>query len=646
MRNEFAKWEIKTSVFSGRKPQAGNCCDGSTSATLSPSNFSLSGLIGSESFTVTQTAGTYNSKDVATATTVTASLAAGDFTASPGTLASNYTLPATASGAGQITPAALTITANDQAKAFGAALPSLTASYSGFVNGDTSASLTTQPTLTTTATASSPVGPYPITASGAVDANYSISYVSGTLTIIPAIILSPTTLPVATVGVPYSQQLRASGGSGAGYSFAATGLPAGLSLTPLGLLSGTPATAMGLPFMVDVTVTDGAGDTGGQIYPLTVQAEAILGNIVSSLAQSYYGEAVTLTATFSATPTGSAPMTGTVAFYDGNTYLGTEPLIAAGAADLRAVSGTSSLSTSSLSVGNHIITAVYSGDARYSAATVETPVSVEVVAAVTSTTLTASTTAQGTTLAAKLVVTSPGNPPIVGTVSFYDGSTLLGTVPVSNGVAILNVGSLSPGSHSFRAVFSGGGTFSGSASSLVASTDGPQVTNVLRYGFHWQPTYLLINFNGPLDPTSAQNPSNYQILGPAGHRITVVSAIYDPATQTVTLVPAGRLNIHWKYRLTVNGTAPSGLTNPSGILLDGAGNGKPGSNYVTSITWRNLAGKASKLPTLVLVHAAPPRPVVTHTPPQHPKAALHTVAVDHLLVTESLHVRGLLRARR
>ena len=26
MRNEFAKCEIKTSVFSGRKPQAGNCC--------------------------------------------------------------------------------------------------------------------------------------------------------------------------------------------------------------------------------------------------------------------------------------------------------------------------------------------------------------------------------------------------------------------------------------------------------------------------------------------------------------------------------------------------------------------------------------------------------------------------------------------
>ncbi len=64
---------------------------------------------------------------------------------------------------------------------YGAALPSLTASYSGFVNGDTSVSLTTQPTLSTTATAASHVAgsPYSITASGAVDTDYSISYVAG-----------------------------------------------------------------------------------------------------------------------------------------------------------------------------------------------------------------------------------------------------------------------------------------------------------------------------------------------------------------------------------------------------------------------------------------------------------------------------------
>jgi hypothetical protein len=77
----------------------------------------------------------------------------------------------------------LTITANNQSKAYGAALPGLTVSYSGFVNGDTAASLTTAPTVTTTGTASSAVGTYPITASGAADANYTISYVAGTLTV-------------------------------------------------------------------------------------------------------------------------------------------------------------------------------------------------------------------------------------------------------------------------------------------------------------------------------------------------------------------------------------------------------------------------------------------------------------------------------
>ena len=85
-----------------------------------------------------------------------------------------------------VTPAGLTITADDQSKVYGAALPALTASYSGLVNGDTAASLTTPPTLTTTATAGSHVGTYAITASGAACADYTISYVAGTLTVTPA----------------------------------------------------------------------------------------------------------------------------------------------------------------------------------------------------------------------------------------------------------------------------------------------------------------------------------------------------------------------------------------------------------------------------------------------------------------------------
>src|SRR5439155_104862 len=82
--------------------------DGNANAALTAANFSLSGLVGSESITVTKTSGTYNSANVATAATVTASLAAGDFTAGAGTLLANYVLPASASGAGHITAVTLT----------------------------------------------------------------------------------------------------------------------------------------------------------------------------------------------------------------------------------------------------------------------------------------------------------------------------------------------------------------------------------------------------------------------------------------------------------------------------------------------------------------------------------------------------------
>ena len=104
-----------------------------------------------------------------------------------GAVDSDYSISYVA-GSLTVTTAPLTITANNQSKVYGAALPTLTASYSGFVNGDTSASLTTQPALTTTATAASHVAgrPYSITAAGAVETDYSINYVAGALTVTPA----------------------------------------------------------------------------------------------------------------------------------------------------------------------------------------------------------------------------------------------------------------------------------------------------------------------------------------------------------------------------------------------------------------------------------------------------------------------------
>lgn len=84
----------------------------------------------------------------------------------------------------RVNKATLTITADSKSMQEGAAVPELTVTYSGFVNNDTEASLTTPPSVTTTATSASPVGTYPITVSGAVSSNYEFTYVNGTLTVV------------------------------------------------------------------------------------------------------------------------------------------------------------------------------------------------------------------------------------------------------------------------------------------------------------------------------------------------------------------------------------------------------------------------------------------------------------------------------
>ncbi len=83
-------------------------------------------------------------------------------------------------------PPVLLITAQSAAKVYGAPLPDLAASYSGFVNGDTTNNLTSQPVLSTPATAASPIGDYPIRVSGAVATNYHIIFADGTLRILPS----------------------------------------------------------------------------------------------------------------------------------------------------------------------------------------------------------------------------------------------------------------------------------------------------------------------------------------------------------------------------------------------------------------------------------------------------------------------------
>ncbi|MBE9666823.1 MBG domain-containing protein [Mucilaginibacter boryungensis] len=85
-----------------------------------------------------------------------------------------------------VTPAPLTIIADDKIKQYGEPNPVLTASYSGLVNGDSPAQLTIKPIITTPATDISPPGSYPITATGALSPDYTITYVPGTLLIVEA----------------------------------------------------------------------------------------------------------------------------------------------------------------------------------------------------------------------------------------------------------------------------------------------------------------------------------------------------------------------------------------------------------------------------------------------------------------------------
>src|SRR5947199_227001 len=84
-------------------------------------------------------------------------------------------------GSWTVTPVALAITASSTSVAYAANVPPKTASFSGFVYGATSASLTTQPTCTTVYTKGASVagGPYGTSCSGAVDGNYTISYTAG-----------------------------------------------------------------------------------------------------------------------------------------------------------------------------------------------------------------------------------------------------------------------------------------------------------------------------------------------------------------------------------------------------------------------------------------------------------------------------------
>ncbi|MDH5199158.1 MAG: Ig domain-containing protein, partial [Gemmatimonadota bacterium] len=86
------------------------------------------------------------------------------------------------------------------------------------------------------------------------------------LTILPPVVITPATLPGATVGVPYSQTLSAAGGTGT-YSWSGSGLPAWATAT-LPTVGGTPTAAGSWNFSVTASSVGGPG-SGTQSYSVT-----------------------------------------------------------------------------------------------------------------------------------------------------------------------------------------------------------------------------------------------------------------------------------------------------------------------------------------------------------------------------------------
>ncbi len=154
--------------------------DALLTATLNTSSAALSGVLGSDTVTLNSggAAASFANKDVGNGKAVTAS----GFTLGGGD-SGNYTFSQPAGLTANITPAALTITADNKTREKGEPDPAFTAHYNGFVGGENS-SLVSGLTFNTPALINSPAGLYDIIPSGASAANYDISYVNGVLTII------------------------------------------------------------------------------------------------------------------------------------------------------------------------------------------------------------------------------------------------------------------------------------------------------------------------------------------------------------------------------------------------------------------------------------------------------------------------------
>ncbi len=228
-------------------------------------------------------------------------------------------------------------------------------------------------------------------------------------------------------------------------------------------------------------------DNGGTLFALGGYTNYSI-NTVSSANPAVVGNSITLTTTLASTNSGPTP-TGTVTFsyYEGanNLYNGNTTPITIGTDNV--VNGVATITIpAGLAADHYHVTASYSGDGNYSAgkSTIVLPVLETATTTITSSSVNPENAGGSVTFTVTVAPNGTGFVPI-GTVTFIDGSTVLGTVSLNSLNNSLNPPSTNTatftttflgGTHSITAVYNGDNNFA-SGTSAVFNEYVPTVTN-------------------------------------------------------------------------------------------------------------------------------------------------------------------------
>jgi filamentous hemagglutinin family protein len=161
--------------------------DGTNIATLTASNFWLTGWVSGEGAWVTKTSGIYDSVNAGNGKTVTVTLSSGDYAPTGSTRLINYTLPTTLSGAvGQISKAPLTVTGNSAQLTYNGAYQSVSGfTISGLQGTDTVSNLRG---ISATGVVAKNAGRYTNSVTAGTETNYTVNTIDGTLVIDKAVV--------------------------------------------------------------------------------------------------------------------------------------------------------------------------------------------------------------------------------------------------------------------------------------------------------------------------------------------------------------------------------------------------------------------------------------------------------------------------